>query len=58
LFGPNQRVFNVTLNGAVFLTNFDIYVAAGNSQQGGGQGRTATARCQRPDQRRLQQHHQ
>jgi fibronectin type 3 domain-containing protein len=31
LFGPNRRVFNVTLNGAAFLTNFDIYVAAGNA---------------------------
>src|SRR5262249_34624516 len=30
LFGANRRVFNVTLNGAAFLTNFDIYVAAGN----------------------------
>jgi fibronectin type 3 domain-containing protein len=30
LFGVGQRVFNVTLNGAAFLTNFDIYAAAGN----------------------------
>src|SRR5262249_43082318 len=30
LFGAGQRVFNVTLNGAAFLTNFDIFVAAGN----------------------------
>src|SRR5262249_24344280 len=29
LFGAGQRVFNVTLNGAAFLTNFDIYAAAG-----------------------------
>src|SRR5262249_59320835 len=31
LFGAGQRVFNVTLNGAAFLTNFDIYAAAGNT---------------------------
>jgi hypothetical protein len=31
LWGVGQRVFNVTLNGAAFLTNFDIYVAAGNA---------------------------
>jgi fibronectin type 3 domain-containing protein len=31
LFGAGQRVFNVTLNGAAFLTNFDIYVTAGNA---------------------------
>jgi hypothetical protein len=31
LFGVGQRVFNVTLNGAAFLTNFDIYAAAGNA---------------------------
>jgi fibronectin type 3 domain-containing protein len=31
LFGAGQRVFNVTLNGAAFLSNFDIYVAAGNA---------------------------
>jgi Malectin domain len=29
LFGAGERVFNVTLNGAAFLSNFDIYVAAG-----------------------------
>jgi hypothetical protein len=31
LFGANLRVFNVTFNGTAFLTNFDIYVAAGNA---------------------------
>ena len=31
LFGAGERVFNVTLNGAAFLTNFDIYVAAGDA---------------------------
>src|SRR5262249_35000433 len=31
LFGPGKRFFNVTLNGAAFLSNFDIYVAAGNA---------------------------
>ena len=30
LFGAGERVFNVTLNGFAFLTNFDIYVAAGD----------------------------
>ena len=29
--GPNQRVFNVTINGTTVLSNFDIYVAAGNA---------------------------
>src|SRR5262249_48348887 len=31
LFGAGLRVFNVTLNGAAFLSNFDIYAAAGNA---------------------------
>src|SRR5262249_54630639 len=31
LFAAGQRVFNVTLNGTAFLTNFDIFVAAGNA---------------------------
>jgi fibronectin type 3 domain-containing protein len=31
LFGPGERVFNVALNGAPFLSNFDIFVAAGNA---------------------------
>src|SRR5260370_22072912 len=30
LLGANERVFNVTLGGTAFLSNFDIYVAAGN----------------------------
>ena len=30
LFGAGERVFNATLNGAAFLTNFDIYAAAGD----------------------------
>jgi fibronectin type 3 domain-containing protein len=44
LFGAGERVFNVTLNGAAFLTNFDIYVAAGDvGNKAVGELGTATA---------------
>jgi fibronectin type 3 domain-containing protein len=43
LFGAGERVFNVTLNGAAFLTNFDIFVAAGAGNRAVAEVGTATA---------------
>ena len=41
--GPGQRVFSVTVNGAAFLTNFDIYAAAGNQYKAVIRAATTTA---------------
>src|SRR5262249_32728307 len=38
-----QRVFNVSLNGAAFLSNFDIFVAAGGMNKALVRAGTATA---------------
>ena len=38
-----QRKFNVSVNGAAVLTNFDIFATAGGEEQGGGPDLYATA---------------
>ena len=32
--GAGQRLFNVSINGATVLTNFDIYASAGGANRG------------------------
>src|SRR5207248_8773185 len=41
--GPNQRVFNVSLDGQQVLSNFDIYAAAGGANVAWSQAFNVTA---------------
>lgn len=43
LNGPNQRLFNVTINGNLVLANFDIFAAAGGANIANVQEFTATS---------------